>query len=280
LSTTDSEVNHMRNSTAYFAGVATVFAATALGFGGAMILTSATTPRSPTEQTKLERSVAAPAQASPAPDTKTTTTIEASATPQSQATPEQPPQSASPPSQPVHSAPTVPQTPASTLQSSPSPEQSATDLQEKASANAYARGSDEDIKKYIRKRERHWARRHYHDGGAATSEQVSNSADQNAGQSTTSSNSSLQPAAQEQVQSGQSKTPDQTAAKGDNADAGKAKRTHDRRWTRSYARDDNERVQAPDRQSLEVREIPPEEAPQPFFGMRRWRPFFDSGDDD
>jgi hypothetical protein len=42
------EVNHA-HSTAYFAGVATVFTATALGFGGALMITSATAPQSRTD---------------------------------------------------------------------------------------------------------------------------------------------------------------------------------------------------------------------------------------
>jgi len=268
----------MRNSTAYFAGVATVFAATALGFGGAMILTSATTPRSPAEPTKLQRSVAPLAQASPSADTKTPTTTEANAT---SPAPPRPPQPASLPSEPVQSASTTPQTPASTQQPFTAPGQSVTDAQAKAPANAFARGSDDNVRKYIRKRERRWAHRHYRNDHATTSAQVSNSTDPNASQPTasahSSSDSATPPAAQEQAQPGPTQTRDQTTSRADDSDTRKVKRKHERRWTRSYARDDDERADG--QRSLEVREMPPQDAPQPFFGVPRWRPVFDDGDD-
>ena len=275
----------MRNSTAYFAGVATVFTATALGFGGALILTSATNSRTSTEPTKLERSVASPVQASPPPDTKTATTTETKATAQSQApaTPAQLPQSVSLPSEPAQSASTTLPTPASVQQPSATPEQSATDAQAKAPANAFAGGTDEEVRKYIHKRERRRAHRHYRNDDATTSAQVSNSADPNAGQPTTpahsSSDSSTQPAAQEQAQPRQSQTHDQTASRAGDSDAGKMKRKHHRHWTRSYARDDDERARTDGQRSLEVQAVPPEDAPQPLFGVRRWSPVLDDGDD-
>lgn len=278
----------MRNSTAYFAGVATVFTATALGFGGAMIVTNATAPRSPAEPTKLERSVASAAQASPSPGAKTATTAETSETPQSPplATSAQPQQLAQQPAsssapQPTQAASTASQTPASAQP--PAPEQSEADLQAKMSANAYARGSDEDMRKYIRKRERHWARRHYRDDDATTA-QVSSSSDQNTQSpvpSQSSSESLSQPAPQGRAQPGRIKTADQASARADDGDTSKVRRKHDRHWGRGHSRDDDERVRAENQtRSFEVRETPRAEVSQPLFGMPRWRPFFSDSDDD
>lgn len=284
----------MRNSTAYFAGVATVFTATALGFGGAMIVTNATAPRSPAEPTKLERSVASSAQPSPSPDAKTATAAGTNAKPQGSppaapaATSVQPQQPASSsPSQATQTASIASQTPASAQSpppaAAPALEQSTANSRATTPANAYVHDSGQDIRKYIRKRERHWARRHYRDDDATTA-QASNSAEQNAQSSLpsqSSSESSSQSAPQGQAQPGQIKTADQTSARLDDDDTSKARRKHDRRWGRGYSRDDDARIRGEDRsRSFEVREAPREEAPQPFFGMRRWRPILSDSDDD
>jgi hypothetical protein len=283
----------MRNSTAYFAGVATVFTATALGFGGAMIVTNATAPRSPAEPTKLERSVASSAQPSPSPDVKTATIAGTSGTPQSPplasaaATSVQPQQPASSsPSQPTQTASTASQTPAaaqsSTPAAAPALEQSTANSQATTPANAYAHGSDQDIRKYIRKRERHWARRHYRDDDATTA-QASNSAEQNAQSSVSSpsSGSSSQSVPQGQAQPGQIKTADPTSARLDDDNTSNVRRKHDRRWGRGYSKGDDVRIRGEDQsRSFEVREAPREEAPQPFFGMPRWRPLLSDSDDD
>ncbi len=279
----------MRNSTAYFAGVATVFTATALGFGGAMIVTNATAPRSPAEPTKLEQSVASSAQASPSPEAKT-----ANGTPQSPplaspaATSVQPQEPASSsPSQPTQTASIASQIPASaqapTPAAAPVLEQSTADSQATMPATAYAHGSDQDLRKYIRKRERHWARQHYRDDDATTA-QASDSAEQHAQSSVSSqssSGSSSRSAPQRQTQRGPIKTADQTSARLDGNDAGKVRRKRDRRWGHGYSGDDDERIRGEDRsRSFEVREAPREEAPQPFFGMPRWRPLLSDSDDD
>lgn len=281
----------MRNSTAYFAGVATVFTATALGFGGAMIATNATAPRSPAEPTRLERSVVSPAQTSSTPDTRTGTTAEPSEMPQSlplaspETTPaqlQQPPQqpASSSASQPTRAVSTVP--PASTLPASAA-EQSAADSQANMPRNAFVRGSDADVRKYVRKRERRWARRHSREDDVTT-EQVSNSADQNKqslipSQSPLASSSQMAP--QGQVQPGQQiKTTDQISARVDDGDT-KVRHKHDRHWGRGYSRNDDEGIRGEDRgRSFEVRETPREEGPHVFFDMPRWRPVFSDSNDD
>jgi hypothetical protein len=281
----------MRNSTAFFAGVTTVFSATALGFAGAMMLTTAT-PQSPTEHTKLERSVAPPAQAAqsadpkpaqsadPKPITSTnssgTTEIanQSPAAPAAVAEPRQPPQQAATTSPP----PQVQPGPSAEPKASAA-EQSAASSQVTSASNAYARGSDEDIKKYVRKRERHWAHRHYRDDNATTGGQDPKSVDKDDKEQSPASEN--QTASQGQTQPAQTKKADQTATKVDDTDSGKVKRKHDRRWTRAYSRDSGERghdeARAP---SFEVREMPREDAPQTFFGTPRWRPLFSDSDDD
>jgi hypothetical protein len=168
----------MRNSTAYFAGVATVFSAIALGFAGAMMLTATTTAPSPTD----------------------------------------------------HS-------------------------------------------------ERHWARRHYRDDEAASDAQDAKSGGQNTQSQPSASEN--QSAAQGQTQPTQINAADQASATVDDSDAVQVKRKHDRRWTRGYARDHNERRRDDGRaRSFEARELPGEDAPQTSSGVPRWRPFFSDGDDD
>ena len=283
----------MRNSTAYFAGVATVFSATALGFGGAMMLTAATTPQSPTEHAALERSVASPARASPLADPKPITTTYTSGTVESAnqssgahaAVPE--PRQPSQQSTTTAPSPLVQPEPSAQVQPAPSAqpkasgaEQSDASSQMKSASNAYARSSDEDIRKYVHKRERHWAHRHYRDENATTGGQDPKSVGQN--DQPQSSASENQAESEGQTQSAQIKTAGQTPAKVDGSDAGKVKRKHDRHWTRTYSRDpgerDHDKARAP---SFEVREMPRDDAPETFFGAPRWRPFFsDSGDDD
>src|SRR5207248_52954 len=89
----------MRNIVAYFAGVGTVFAATAIGFGGALMFTGGPAPRS--ELTKMEqRGGAAPSpalasEAKPAADQ--TSVANNTPAPQNVTTaPPQPPQPAVP----------------------------------------------------------------------------------------------------------------------------------------------------------------------------------------
>ncbi len=277
----------MRNSTAYFAGVATVFTATALGFGGAMFLTNPTAPRSSAEPAKLERSVASPPRASSSVETKPTADVTPAETTQSSNQAPAAPSPAPANRQPTQQATTAPQ-PSSEPQGQPQPaaqttaaaaEQATADPQLKSPANAYARGSDEDVRKYIRKRERRWARRHYRDGDATTATQDADSSAPNT--QSPSSVSSSQPAAQGQAKPLQIKTADQSSAKADDVDAGKAKRKHDRHWTRSYARDDDERARDEDHaRSFESRRPAEDDAPQTFFGMPRWRPFLSDSDDD
>jgi len=281
----------MRNSTAFFAGVVTVFSATALGFGGAMMLTTATTPHSTTEATKLERSVASPAKASPSADPKAVSIVNSSGTTQgsnqSPAPPAVPPSSPVPTQQAATTSPSAQTSLAAQTKSEtpaqptvPGAEQSTASSQANSAANAYARSNEADIRKYVHKRERHWARRHYQDEDATTAGQDAKSG----GQSDRSqpSVSESQPAAQGQSQSAQIKTADQTpAAKIEDSDTGKVKRKHDRHWTRGYSREYGERGRDEDRApSFEVREVPREDRPQALFGSPRWRPFFSDSDDD
>jgi hypothetical protein len=277
----------MRNSTAYFAGVATVFSATALGFAGAMMLTAARTAPSSTDHAKLERRVASPAQASGSADAKPTTSgnsaegsNQATTPPPAASVPHQPAQQAATSSPSVQALPSAP--PLSETSTQPpvtAAEQTAEPAHVKSTANAYALGSDGDIRKYIRKRERHWARRHYLDDDTASDAQDAKSGGQNTQSQPSASES--QSSAQGQTQPTQIKAADQASAKVDDSDAVKVKRKHDRRWTRGYARDHNERGRDDDRaRSFEVREVPGEDAPQAPFSMPRWRPLFSDGDDD
>lgn len=279
----------MRNSTAYFAGVATVFTATALGFGGALIVTNATAPQAPPEPTKLERQMAHAA------------TLQQPATPQEAKAATTETSVAQAPSPPQPSAPAVQQqqpqpSQQETVQSSaPPPTPAPTDTTAEASkpaVNTYARTSDEDYKKYIRKRERRWARHHYQDDNTTGSVaqdigSMDKSTDQQASRSSTASQSpaqlSNQPAPQTQAQPAQPqiKSADESSAKVDNVDSGKVSRKQDRRSSRRYARDDQERWRDDDRaRSVEVRESPRDEAPHSFFGSPRWRPFSSNDDDD
>ncbi len=281
----------MRNSTAFFAGVVTVFSATALGFGGAMMLTTATTPHSPTEATKLERSVASPAKASPPADPKAITSESSAGTTQgsnqSSAPPAAPPGPPLPAQQAATTAPSAQTSPSMPAQSgtpaqpaASGAEQTAAPSQTKSAANAYARGNDEDVRNFVRKRERHWARRRYRDEDAATVGQDAKSGGQNdRSQPSVSEN---QPAAQGQSQPAQIKTADQTpTTKVEDSDTSKVKRKHDRRWTRAYSRSYGERGGEEDRApSFEVRELPREDGPQTLFGSPRWRPFFSDNDDE
>ena len=278
----------MRNSTAFFAGVATVFSATALGFGGAMMLTTATTPHSPTEATKLERSVASPAKASPSADPKAVTTVTPSGTAQGlNQSPAVPPSPPLPAQQAATTSPSLQTSPAAQTKSealaqpaASSAEQSTASSQANSAANAYARSNDADIRKYVHKRERHWARRHYRDEDATTAAQDARSGgESDRSQPSVSEN---QPALQGQSQPTQIKTADQTpTTKSEDSDTGKAKRKHDRRWTRSYSRDYGDRGRDEDRApSFEAREMPRADGPQPLFGSPRWRPFFSDSDDD
>jgi len=287
----------MRNSTAYFAGVATVFTATALGFGGSLLLTSATAPRSPPEPTKLERSVAAPAQAAPSPDTRSAASSDA-ASPQAanQAQPAAAAQAQQAAQVPAQAAPS-PQPPSSTQpQAQPLSTTTASDSDQstvtrttRSPADAYARSTDEDVRKYIRKRDRRLARRHNRGEDVVTS-QTSNVLDQSNSQSPTQSSSTQQGASPQQASSAQSgasgsveseiKAPDQASVKADNADTRRAKRKHDRRWARGNARDNDDDLRGDNRgQPLDVRETPRDEGP-PFFAGPRWRPFFSGNDDD
>jgi hypothetical protein len=268
----------MRNSTAYFAGVATVFTATALGFGGALIVTNATAPRSPAEPTKLERSIAAPAQAATTLVAKSVAASDATTSQDTSQTPA--PAAAQPQQSAQQSAPSTSQPQSTALEPTPAQpaaneanqSQAASELQ--SPANAYARGSDADIRKYVRKRDRRWARRHYRDEDTPVAK-ASDPTDQSTSQ-TSSANPSVQSGQAESMQP-QIKSADQTSAKVDEADTVKGKRKRERRWARGYARDDG--VRGDDRdQAVEVRETPRDEAPS-FFAPRRWRPFF-SGDDD
>ena len=281
----------MRNSTAFFAGVVTVFSATALGFGGAMMLTAATTSHSPTEATKLERSVASPAKASQPADPKTVTTANSSGITQGSNQSSAPtPASPSPPPPAQQAATTSPsaQTSSSMQVQSGTPaqpaasgaEQSAASSQAKSAANAYARANDEDVRKIVRKRERHWAHRHYRDQDATTAAQDAKSGGEN--DRSQSSIPENQPAAQGQSQPPQIKTADQTpTTKAEDSDANKVKRKHDRRWTRAYSRDYGERGRDENRApSFEVREMPREDGSQTLFGSPRWRPFFSDSDDE
>jgi hypothetical protein len=154
----------MRNSTAYFAGVATVFSATALGFGGAMVITNATAPRSPPEPSRLERHLAGPVQATSAQDTAATTTADNGPTQTPNPTPVQSP----PPQQPQQSTSSTPQAsaPPDVLGATSQPTQTAAEPQTDRPQNAFARADNEEFRKIIRKRERRWARRHYQDDNA------------------------------------------------------------------------------------------------------------------
>ncbi len=280
----------MRNSTAYFAGVATVFSATALGFAGAMMLSTATTPRSPAEHTKLERSDASSGQAS-SPDkaepavraysSETTQDsnqslpppADSSVAPQSSAkrTP-----TASPPAQTSNPGRLQPET--SVQPTTAGAAQPATSSQAGSAANAYGRSSDEDVTKYIRKRQRQWAHRHYRNEGTTTAVQDAKSPDQSdQSQRSVSENKPTTPA---ETQPGQTKTAEQTATKANDADTSKAKRKHDRHWARGYQRNDDRGHDEDRARSLEVREMPGEDAPQTFFEVPRWRPFFSDSDDD
>jgi len=273
----------MRNSTAYFSGVATVFTATALGFGGALILTSATAPRSPAEPTKLERSIVAPLQAAPPADAKSAAGDAGGTQSPSQAPrviPAQAQQSPQPsvPDTPSPQVVSPVQTPAQASRqiTASRPDQSTATPAAQAPANAYARSSDEDVRKYLRKRDRHWARRHYRDETSMAA-QAPDSADQSGSQSLTvvSSTQSGSESTEPQI-----KAPDQTSAKVDNADARRGKRKHDRRWARGNPGDNDDGYRTDDRgQSIEARDTPQQEAP-PFFARRNWRPFFSDSDDD
>jgi hypothetical protein len=282
----------MRNSTAYFAGVATVFSATALGFAGAMMLTTATTSQSPTEHSKLEQSTASPAQASPLADPKPIATTNSSGTteiadqspaaPAAASEPRQRPQPAaatSPSPQAQPESPTHQQPAMSGQPKSPGVGEPDASSQVTSASNAYARGSDEDIRKYVHKRERHWARRHYRDDNATTGGQDAKSVGQN--DWSPSSASENQAASQAQAQPAQIKTADQTSAKIDGSDPSKVKRKHGRHWSRTYSRGSGERGRDEARTPwFAVREAPSEDAPQTFFGTPRWRPLFSDTDDD
>ena len=272
----------MRNSTAYFAGVATVFTAAVLGFSGAMIMTNAMAPRGQDQPTKLERIGAA--QASISRDTKSATTAETGVSqensPQASVptTPAQLQPAASPSGSEQASSSSA--TPTQTAAQPPTSgaDQSATNPQASEATNAFARGSDEEYRKYIRKRERHWAHRRNREDDAQPAAQATSS-DQNSSSSTasqTAPTASSQPA---QAQPAQVKTADQAPARVD--DPNKAKRKRDRQWARSHSRDDDDGVAGDDRsRSFEVREMPPERPPQPLFDGPHWRPFFNDADDD
>jgi hypothetical protein len=277
----------MHNSTAYFAGVATVFTATALGFGGALFLTSSTAPRSPAEPTKLERSVAAPAQAVPSPDGRSVGTGNAGTTqglsqtsPLPGGAPQQSTQqsaASSPQEQTASTAQTpkqAPPQPAATdaNQSRQSPAASAPQSPE----NAYARSTDEDIRKYVRRRDRRWAHRHYRDEDAIAAK-ASEPVEQSVSQSSTPGSS----AQSESPQANQppAKSADQSLAKANDADTVRSKRRHDRRWARGYMRSDDSLRGDSRGQSVDIHETPQDEAP-PFIAPPRWRPFFSADDDD
>jgi hypothetical protein len=284
----------MRNSTAYLAGVATVFSATALGFAGAMVLTNATTPQPPAEHAKLERSVASPAQASPSVDTKLNATANSSGTAQGSnqepappavsPAPNKPAQQAatnSPPAQTSSSAQTQSETSAQPAISGVEQSSNASQAQAsqaKSAANAYARSSDEDVRRFIRRRERHWARRHYRDDDTTIAAQDAKSGQNIQSQPSASDN---QPSLHASTQPTQIKSADQTSAKVDDPDSGKMKRKHDRRWTSGRSTDHYGAGRDDDwPRSFEARQIPEEDAPQTFFGTPRWRPFFGDSDDD
>ena len=84
----------MRNIVAYFAGVGTVFAATAIGFGGALMFTGGPAPRS--ELTKMEQrsgTAPSPAVASEAEPAGDQTSVASNApAPQNVTTAQPPPQ--------------------------------------------------------------------------------------------------------------------------------------------------------------------------------------------
>lgn len=276
----------MRNSTAYFAGVATVFTAVALGFGGAMVVTNATAPQSSPEPTKLQRQAAAAVQASPStganpPAVATSAAMQGS----TQAPPPQAPAQNTPsPSLPDQT--TSQQATTTAVPTTPPSEPSAAVSPATSAADAYARVSDKDLKKYIHKRDRRWVRRHNRDDGATTDEQAS--VDQTSYSSIDPSKvppgASNQTALQGQPSQAQIKTADQSSNKTNGIDTASAGRKHNRRWTRgyvrNYARDDDGQILTEDRtRATDVRETPRNDAPQPFFGMPRWRPLFSEDHD-
>ena len=261
----------MRNSTAYFAGVATVFTATALGFGGALIATNAVAPDLQKEPTKLERSANA-AQGSSSANSKVAIVDPSRPNPV--------------PSPPADAEPAPSQQPAQQVEiRGPQESQAVTatgtqgraqsetpiasDIQSNSPANAYARTSQEDLRKYIRNQGRRWARRHYNDETTTSSTRVSDPPAGSANQPILDS----QPVPAQQ----QTSIADDPSTRITDANGRKSARRHER-YGRRYARDGDDRIRADD-STVEIRDVPREGPPQ-GFEMPPWRPFFRERDDD
>jgi hypothetical protein len=174
----------MNSLTAYFAGVATVVGSIAVGFGSAMMMTdSPPTSRPPTKlEQHLASSTPSAATATPAAASSTvsagssssgdpspsTAAAEAVAQPVAPASTSVANVQSSPPSTIQPSAPTSTQ-PTSQSNGQPSQQdsqpslaaQSRSDVQGERPPSSFARATDEDFKRYIQKRDRRRAKRHF-----------------------------------------------------------------------------------------------------------------------
>jgi len=114
--------------------------------------------------------------------------------------------------------------------------------------------SDEQLKRYIRKRGRRWAHRHMRDDGdheAATVAAQDTAPETDAGDGGQSSRPSPQPAAQPRLQS--TTLPAQAQGKRTAGDEPRrSQRKRDRRWEHGYVRNDGDREPA----TVEIREPP------------------------
>lgn len=282
----------MRNSTAYFAGVGTVFSAAALGFVGALLITTTTTPQ--LQATRLERHLADSAQ--PAPVHETKATVNADAAQVSNPTASQTAPTGPPPQQQTEQSgssslpPAALTSPQTDLQAASSQStQTVAEPQLVHPENAFARASGEEIKKHIRKRERFWARRHSHDqdNAQATASGDANSLAQQAVPSSNTSPPATQPSTLSSAQ-GLSQPAEQQArsdtggAKSDDASSARPVRKRNRRFARQRYRDidgDMPKVEVRNNAPYADREVQREDAPL-FFQAPHWRPSFREDDDD
>jgi len=251
----------MKTLTAYLAGVATVVGSIAVGFGSALMVTSG--PQPATQSTRLEQRLAD--QSPPAP---TQTAI--AAVPAAQSTnpgdhansdraPSAAPAAASQSTALPATASVQPPQPDAQLQPG-SAAQFHSDFQDQHSQNSYARANGEDLRRYLQKRDRRWARRHLRDNdeGAAAS---------------TSSPTIAQSTAEPNAQPSQPDARPQTA----DDDVKRSVQKRNRRWAKQHFRNNDE-----DNPSVIGTAQTPRDGLPPF-GERivvHSRPFFGFGSDD
>lgn len=275
----------MKTLTAFLAGVATVVGPIAVGFGSAVMMASGPRPSPP--PTRLEQHLADPAPAAPAQTAMTAVPAAQTANSGDQAS--------------VDPTPSV--TPAGAAQSTTSPATSVqqpsqpaaqpqpglaaqfhSDFQNRYPQNSLARAADEDISRYIQKRNRRWAKHHLHDFDAGDPSAGEIQQSQRESPLPSSSQPSTQAASQSNAAVAQPTTPGASAdrrpqnpvsvATDDEARRYIQKRY--RRWARHHYRDDEEGNPA----VVETRQAPRDVQP---FGDRivvHSRPFFNFGHDD